>query len=168
MESGVVEVDAYIEGVAALIDRYGVDRYFAHRKESENKLAAIGRTGAEIVRPMLPLELVARRGPVGRRIISFPSTVVHTLPLVVERADVEIVLCAIPDDWYAPETTQRADDFLVEVTSSPTFGTAWPPPDRTAMKDSLQKSPGTVAVIPARGGSKGVPGRTCAGSVAAR
>lgn len=118
VESGVVEVDAYIEGVAALINRYGVDRYFAHRKESENKLAAIGQTGAEIVRPMLPLELVARRGPVGRRIISFPSTVVHTLPLVVERADVEIILCAIPDDWYAPETTQRADDFLVEVTNS--------------------------------------------------
>src|SRR5919112_939049 len=32
-----------------------------------------------------------------------------------------------------------------------------PPPDRTAVKD--QKSTRTVAVIPARGGSKGVPGK---------
>jgi hypothetical protein len=118
VESGVVEADAYIQGVAALINRYGVDRYFAHRKESENKLAAIGQAGVEIVRPMLPLELVARRGPIGQRIISFPSTVVHTLPLVVERADVEVIVCAIPDGWYAPAATQRADDFLVEVTKS--------------------------------------------------
>ena len=89
-------VDAYIEGVAALIERYRVDRYFAHRKEIEDKLAAIGRAGAEVVRPMLPLELIARRGPIGRRIIGFPSTVVNTLPLVIERADVEIIVYAIP------------------------------------------------------------------------
>jgi hypothetical protein len=118
VESGVVHADAYVEGVAALIDRYGVDRYFAHRKESENKLAAIGQTGVEVVRPVLPLELLARRGPIGQRIISFPSTVVHTLPLVVERADMELIVCAVPDDWYTTAATQRVDDFLVDVTNS--------------------------------------------------
>ena len=40
-------------------------------------------TGLEIVRPDLPLELIARRGPIGRTILSFPSTVVHTLPLAL-------------------------------------------------------------------------------------
>ena len=40
-------------------------------------------TGLEIVRPDLPLELIARRGPIGRTVLSFPSTVVHTLPLAL-------------------------------------------------------------------------------------
>jgi hypothetical protein len=118
VESGVVRADAYVEGVEALINRYGVDRYFAHRKESEDKLAAIERIGVEVTRPMLPLELVARRGPIGRRVMSFPSTVVHTLPVVLHGVGVEIIVRDIPDDWYTPGTTQRADGFLGEVTSS--------------------------------------------------
>jgi hypothetical protein len=130
VESGVVRADAYLEGVAALIDRYGVDRYFAHRKESEDKLAAVERIGVEVTRPLLPLELVARRGPIGRRVVSFPSTVVHTLPVVLQGAGVEIVVREIPEDWYAPQTSQRADNFLGQVTSSarsrhsPTMATA--------------------------------------------
>jgi hypothetical protein len=42
----------------------------------------------------------------------------HTLPVVLAGADVEIIVYPIPDDWYAPETTQRADDFLATVTKS--------------------------------------------------
>ena len=43
----------------------------------------VAETGLEIVRPDLPLELIARRGPIGRTVLSFPSTVVHTLPLAL-------------------------------------------------------------------------------------
>jgi hypothetical protein len=118
VEAGVVRTESYLNGVAALIDRYGVDRYLAHRKESDDKLATIEQLGLEVVRPALPLEMVARGGPVGRRVISFPSTVVHTLPVVLDGAGVEIVVSEIPDDWYTPQTTKRADDFLVRVTDS--------------------------------------------------
>jgi hypothetical protein len=120
VESGVVKADAYLEGVAALIDHYGVDRYFAHRKESEEKLAAVERIGVEVTRPLWPLEMVARQGPIGRRVVSFPSTVVHTLPVVLDGAGVEIVVRDVPDDWYAPQTTKRADEFLAHVSSSAT------------------------------------------------
>jgi hypothetical protein len=118
VESGVVRADAYIRGVAALIERHGVDRYFAHRKESDAKLAAVERIGVEVVRPLWPLELVARHGPIGHRVISFPSTVVHTLPVVLDGSAVDIVVCDIPDEWYGQEATQRADDFLGRVTAS--------------------------------------------------
>ena len=118
VESGVVTAHAYLEGVATLVDRYGVDRYFAHRKESEEKLAAVERMGVEVTRPLLPLEMVARQGPIGRRVVSFPSTVVHTLPVVLDGAGVEVVVQEIPDNWYAAQTTQRADNFLGQVASS--------------------------------------------------
>ena len=50
--------------------------------------------------------------------LSFPSTVVHTLPLVLAGSEVELEVCAIPDDWYAPDVTARADAFLDEVAVS--------------------------------------------------
>ena len=40
------------------------------------------------------------------------------LPVVLEGAGVEIVVCEIPEDWYAPQATQRADTFLGQVASS--------------------------------------------------
>ena len=118
VESGVVQREAYLAAVADLIPRYGCDRYFAHRKESEDKLAAIEGLGVEVVRPTLPLEIVARRGPIGRRMLSFPSTVVHTLPVVLSDTPVDVVVCEIADSWYAAEATQRADDFLGSVTTT--------------------------------------------------
>ena len=116
VETGVVDEEHYLDGVRALMDRYGVGRYFAHRKESGDKLAAIRALGVEVLRPDLPLELVARRGPVGRTVLSFPSTVVHTLPLVLAGTGVEVVVCDIPHGWYRSQAPQAADDFLELVT----------------------------------------------------
>jgi hypothetical protein len=118
VESGVVEGEAYLMGVERLLARHGVDRYFAHRKEADWKLDLIGRMGVQVVRPDLPLEIVARRGPIGARVLSFPSTVVHTLPVVLAGVAAELVVCPIPGSWYAPGATRRADTFLDYVTTS--------------------------------------------------
>ena len=67
VESGVVKADAYLDGVETLIARYEADRYFAHRKEAGWKLDLIERMGIDVVRPTLPLEIVARRGPSAAR-----------------------------------------------------------------------------------------------------
>ena len=118
VESGVVKADCYLGGVETLITRYDADRYFAHRKEADWKLDLIKRMGIEVARAALPLEIVARRGPVGRTIVSFPSTVVHTLPMVLAGSKARVVVCEIASEWYQPETTVRADDFLGRVTAS--------------------------------------------------
>jgi hypothetical protein len=118
VESDVVKADAYLGGVENLIVRYGADRYFAHRKEVDRKLDLIERMGVQVVRPSLPLEIVARRGPIGSTIVSFPSTVVHTLPTVLADTDAEVVVCKIAQEWYQPKTTPEADDFLGRVTAA--------------------------------------------------
>jgi hypothetical protein len=118
VESGVVKADSYLGGVETLITRYDADRYFAHRKEADWKLDLIERMGIEVVRPALPLEILARRGPIGRTIVSFPSTVVHTLPIVLAGSEARVVVCEIASEWYQPDTTVRADDFLGRVTAS--------------------------------------------------
>ncbi|HJV15310.1 MAG TPA: hypothetical protein VJ625_15580 [Propionibacteriaceae bacterium] len=118
VESGVVKADCYLGGVETLITRYDADRYFAHRKEADWKLDLIERMGIEVARAALPLEIVARRGPVGRTIVSFPSTVVHTLPMVLAGSKARVVVCEIASEWYQPETMVRADDFLGRVTAS--------------------------------------------------
>jgi hypothetical protein len=118
VESGVVKADCYVDGVETLITRYAVDRYFAHRKEADWKLDLIERIGVEVIRSALPLEIVARQGPIGGTIVSFPSTVVHTLPLVLAESEARVVVCEIADEWYEPETTAKADDFLGRVTTS--------------------------------------------------
>jgi hypothetical protein len=118
VETGVVQPDRYELGVQSLIDRYRVARYFAHRKESEQKLARIAALGVQVVRPDLPLELVARRGPVGRLVLSFPSTVVHTLPIVLAGTGISVQVCDIPAQWYAGQVHDRAGDFLDRVTST--------------------------------------------------
>ena len=118
VETGVVKSDAYLGGVQNLIESYQADRYFAHRKEANWKLDLIERMGVQVVRPVLPLEIIARRGPIGRTIVSFPSTVVHTLPTVLADSDAEVVVRKIPQDWYQPLTTPQADDFLGRVTAT--------------------------------------------------
>jgi hypothetical protein len=118
VESGVVKAESYLGGVESLITRYGAHRYFAHRKEADWKLDLIERMGIEVVRPALPLEIIARRGPIGRTIVSFPSTVVHTLPIVLGQSRARVVVCEIASEWYQPEATVRADDFLGRVTAS--------------------------------------------------
>lgn len=118
VESGVIGAAAYLDGVTQLIARYGVDRYFPHRKESPSKLAEIEHLGVQIVPSTLPLEIASRQGPIARTVVSFPSTVVHTLPLVLSDTPVEVVVCDINDGWFTAGTSFRSDQFLGHVSST--------------------------------------------------
>ncbi|MEU3525326.1 hypothetical protein AB0E62_15875 [Streptomyces sp. NPDC038707] len=117
VETGVVDGERYLEAVRALARAHGAARYFAHRREHPDKLRRLAaETGLEIVRPELPLELVARRGPVGRTIVSFPSTVVHTLPLALAGTGVRVAVCDIDPAWLTDTASPRAQGFLSGVT----------------------------------------------------
>ncbi|WP_128802769.1 MULTISPECIES: hypothetical protein [unclassified Streptomyces] len=119
VETGVVDGDHYLEAVRTLAKAHGVTRYFAHRRESTDKLHRLAtETGLEIVRPDLPLELIARRGPIGRTILSFPSTVVHTLPLALAGTEVRVAVCDIDPAWLTDNASPRAQGFLSGVTGT--------------------------------------------------
>ncbi|MBL0779682.1 MULTISPECIES: hypothetical protein [Streptomyces] len=119
VETGVVDEARYREAVHALVRAHGVTRYFAHRRESAAKLRHLtDGTGLEVVRPDLPLELIARRGPTGRTLLSFPSTVVHTLPLALAGTGVRIAVLDIDPEWLTGHASPRAQGFLSGVTSS--------------------------------------------------
>ncbi|WP_344350072.1 hypothetical protein [Streptomyces nogalater] len=119
VETGVVDGERYLEAVRALARAHGATRYFAHRREHPDKLRRLAaETGLEIVRPELPLELIARRGPVGRTILSFPSTVVHTLPLALAGTGVRVAVCDIDPAWLTATASPRAQGFLSGVTGT--------------------------------------------------
>ncbi|MGC0329914.1 hypothetical protein RKD23_002904 [Streptomyces sp. SAI-170] len=119
VETGVVDGDRYLQAVSGLAKAHGATRYFAHRRESADKLHRLAvETGLEVVRPDLPLELIARRGPIGRTILSFPSTVVHTLPLALVGTDVRVSVCDIDPSWLTRTASPRAQGFLSGVTGS--------------------------------------------------
>ncbi|MEU3099897.1 hypothetical protein ABZ690_35695 [Streptomyces sp. NPDC006967] len=119
VETGVVDGDAYLEAVRSLARTHGARRYFAHRRETTVKLHRLAvETGLEIVRPELPLELIARRGPIGRTVLSFPSTVVHTLPLALTGTGVRVTVCAIDPAWLTRTASPRAQGFLSGVTDT--------------------------------------------------
>lgn len=119
VETGVVDQDRYITAVGALARAHNATRYFAHRRESTEKLHRLhAETGVEIVRPDLPLELIARRGPIGRTVVSFPSTVVHTLPLALAGTDVRVAVCDIDPLWLTETASPRAQGFLAGVTGT--------------------------------------------------
>ncbi|MCX5194833.1 hypothetical protein OOK31_13140 [Streptomyces sp. NBC_00249] len=119
VETGVVDPARYLEAVCALTREHGVTRYFAHRREAPEKLRALSEaTGLEIVRPDLPLELIARRGPIGRTIVSFPSTVVHTLPYALTGTGVTVAVCDIDPAWLTAAASPRARSFLAGVTDT--------------------------------------------------
>ncbi|MFJ2904482.1 hypothetical protein [Streptomyces sp. NPDC087212] len=119
VETGVVDDGHYLEAVRSLAGAHGVTRYFAHRRESTEKLHRLAvETGLEIVRPDLPLELIARRGPIGRTILSFPSTVVHTLPLALAGTEVKVAVCDIDPAWLTQHASPRAQGFLSGVTGT--------------------------------------------------
>ncbi|MEV6397793.1 hypothetical protein AB0M39_23980 [Streptomyces sp. NPDC051907] len=119
VETGVVDPDQYLEAVSALARAHGATRYFAHRRESPDKLHRLAvETGLEIVRPDLPLELIARRGPIGRMVVSFPSTVVHTLPLALAGTGIQVAVCDIAPEWLRDTASPRAQDFLSGVTEA--------------------------------------------------
>jgi hypothetical protein len=119
VETGVVDPERYLAVVRSLAERHGARRYFAHRREAVDKLHRLAaETGLEIVRPDLPLELVARRGPIGRTVLSFPSTVVHTLPLALAGTGVEIVVVDIDEEWLTAAASPRAHTFLTGINHS--------------------------------------------------
>ncbi|WP_030382627.1 MULTISPECIES: hypothetical protein [unclassified Streptomyces] len=133
VETGVVDADRYLDAVRTLAKTHGATRYFAHRRESTEKLHRLAvETGLEIVRPDLPLELIARRGPVGRTILSFPSTVVHTLPLALAGTEVRVAVCDIDPTWLTTKASPRAQGFLSGVTST---------------ARDIHRLPGTSAVV---------------------
>ncbi|MCW5251647.1 MULTISPECIES: hypothetical protein [unclassified Streptomyces] len=117
VETGVVDADRYAAAVRDLAAAHGATRYFAHRRERVEKLHRLAvETGLQIVRPDLPLELTARRGPIGRTVLSFPSTVVHTLPLALAGTGVRVAVCDIDPAWLTPSASPRATGFLSGVT----------------------------------------------------
>ncbi|MEV6249867.1 hypothetical protein AB0M38_27240 [Streptomyces sp. NPDC051742] len=119
VETGVVDAGHYDRVVAELARAHGATRYFAHRRESAEKLHRIAvETGLQVVRPELPLELIARRGPVGRTIVSFPSTVVHTLPLALAGTGVKVAVCEIAPEWLRESASPRAQGFLSGVAGT--------------------------------------------------
>ncbi|MFI8102445.1 hypothetical protein [Streptomyces sp. NPDC086023] len=119
VETGVVEPERYVAAVRSLAAAYGATRYFAHRRESPEKLRTLSEaTGLEIVRPDLPLELIARRGPIGRTIVSFPSTVVHTLPYALRGTGVTVAVCDVDPAWLTGGASPRARSFLAGVTDT--------------------------------------------------
>jgi hypothetical protein len=119
VETGVVDEERYLAGVAALARSQGATRYLAHRRERDGKLARLVElTGLEIVRPRLPLEIEARRGPIGSTVVSFPSTVVHTLPVALAGTGVAVVACDVDPEWLTGTASPRAHGFLRDVTST--------------------------------------------------
>ncbi len=90
----------------------------AHRRESTEKLHRLAvETGLEIVRPDLPLELIARRGPIGRTILSFPSTVVPPCRWP-SPAPACVAVCDIDPTWLTDTASPRAQGFLSGVTGT--------------------------------------------------
>ncbi|MFE5714149.1 hypothetical protein ACFQ7J_25430 [Streptomyces sp. NPDC056501] len=119
VETGVVDADHYARVVAELARAHGATRYFAHRRESAEKLHRIAvDTGLQVVRPDLPLELIARRGPIGRTVVSFPSTVVHTLPLALAGTGVKVAVIEVAPEWLRATASPRAQGFLSGVAGT--------------------------------------------------
>ena len=114
VESGVVEAEPYLDGVSELAAAPGASgRYFAHRREDPSKLRRLSqRSGLEIVRPTVPLEIELRRGPVGRRVVSFPSSVGYTLPLVLAEVPTAVTVLDIVPGWIRRDVGANARGFL--------------------------------------------------------
>lgn len=112
VETGVVAEEAYRTGIERLVAARAVHRYLPHRHESPAKLAAIEALGVRIVRPDLPMEVYARRGPIARSILSFPSTVLHTLPLVLAGTEVGIEALSVQDDWFSADARGEERAFV--------------------------------------------------------
>ncbi|MDN5725727.1 MAG: hypothetical protein L0G99_07305 [Propionibacteriales bacterium] len=118
VETGVVELEHYVQAVQRLVERYEVVRYYAHRRESSQKLRRLAAIGLHVITPDLPMELMARVGPIGSRIITFPSTLVHTLPRVLDGTGVEIVVIDVEPAWLSAATSSDSAAFLRSITSS--------------------------------------------------
>lgn len=97
VEARELEAATYLAAVDRLVRKEGVTRYLAHRAESDDKLERVRALGVHVVRPVLPLEVTLRSGPVGRAVIAFPSLGVHTLPLVLAGSGVRTYVCGVAE-----------------------------------------------------------------------
>lgn len=117
VETGVVDPDAYLGAVATLAGTRELRCYYAHRRESAAKLAAIAAFGIRVLRPTLPLEMELARGPVPSRVLSFPSTVLHTLPIVLAGREVAIEALPVGLETLRDEVSGRAQHFLARAAA---------------------------------------------------
>lgn len=117
VENGILREDAYLKAVTTAVRGHGTNgQYFAHRGESTRKLRAVAeRTGLRIVRPMFPLEIELSRGPVGARVVCFPSTPAYSLPYVLRDARIKVHVLDIPASWLRPDAGRRATEFLESI-----------------------------------------------------
>lgn len=117
VETGIIGDQAYLGAVAALVRRRDLRCYYAHRRESVAKLDAIAQLGVRVVRPLLPLEMELAQGPVTDRVLSFPSTVLHTLPIVLDGLGVEVEAQAIEAVSLSADVSDRAQNFLARAAT---------------------------------------------------
>lgn len=118
VDSGVIERRAYVAAVARIARRHGRVRYVAHRRESENLVAEIATIpGLRVLRPDLPVELALRHGPVAERVITFPSTAAHTMPVVLADLPVDFQVRHVDTAWFRPGTTLQARRFVGRIAT---------------------------------------------------
>lgn len=119
VESGVVEAPAYLDAVASLAGGARGGRYYAHRREEDAKLATIAqRTGLTVVRPEVPLEVELRRGPVAEQVVSFPSSVGYTLPVILASVPCRVRLVPVDPSWLLAGVGTRARTFLTTIVAN--------------------------------------------------
>lgn len=117
VESGVVEPDAYLRAVELLASGPNRGKYYAHRREDDAKLRRVAeRTGLTVVRPDVPLEVELRRGPVAQQVISFPSSVAYTLPMVLRSVASRVTVVDVDPSWIRQDVGQNARGFLSSMT----------------------------------------------------
>lgn len=116
VETGVVAREPYLAAVARLTREQGLRRYLAHRREDATKLGEVADLGLEVQRLSLPLEVELAAGPVERLVLSFPSTVLVTLPIVLEGTGVEVRSLTVPPGWLLPGAGDAALEFLDRVS----------------------------------------------------
>ena len=119
VDNGVIERRPYVDAVAALARGSAPVRYIAHRRESASLLGEIAALpGVRVVRNDLPVELALRRGPVARRIVAFPSTAAHTLPVVLSDVGVRVRIRPVERQWFTPATTRHAREFVARIADT--------------------------------------------------
>lgn len=114
VESGIAHQDAYARACRAAAALFSGQRlvYYSHRREDEKRVAAVTRSirAARGHAPDGIEQYVATRRTAARTVISFGSTVLDTLPLMLHGRTAFVLL--IPDDAYFTGTRQ---DHLLHV-----------------------------------------------------
>lgn len=97
VEAGEVDAATYLAAVDRLVRLEGVTRYLAHRGESDAKLERVRGLGVDVVRPVLPLAVTLRSGPVGESVIAIGALGVHALPVVLAGSGVRTYVCGVAE-----------------------------------------------------------------------